>query len=740
MSYPVGSIDGHPIANAFAWEDRPGTRPFVAEVDVADQSADALLQGPPKPVTLLCGTREAKFDAVYVLAQRPSDRPGKACVELQDRRWLWEYSWITRGYNVRRAVGVQRMEDPDNILLSAVLPEFQYQPWSLKTDQSQWTAIEVLKDVLQTLAAEEGKFSGSTFSITLDPKLEAHVTSTPIENLEMDCDGAGAIETVLRYLPGVTLRVTSSGDVYVYSMLDGRDEQLAKKLPPPLMGPPIPLTPSLARKRPSKIIVRFSFECEVRFNFTDADGQTTAGDSDLRVLDNVAPVTDFSLLLASSTITVCQDTWLPFGTLLAAWGPAPFKKGARKLTKLDIRRCMVPFMSLLAALQQSGLAQPDTNWPSRCGAINEHFRQTFRLPRRWLDKCLWWMPSRVGTIDPTTATRGVGTVLTDFSYLSSTRSLFMDALSGKDLSYATIVIGYPQSGLLKDAGSRPPGVMSVIDQDQGVFRVDFRADASRMHEQSLPSKLEIEGENTQPGRFPKSCGPCGDPKKQAERGFSFTSLIEGAAPTVLSAQHKLAVIVTMMPAPGVGRGPKPGDKDRSFYEIEVKPTDLPSFPGAAHCLGPPMTIHVGPGIETARVAWTDEHAADIDAIFGIEQATGNITENIINAGPASFPVINDPTHPVRGGVGASLPLIARAVAQRAYAVLADRTIGAHTTQLDETIEPVGWSSGVRHEVTQRGELLTTIRFPEQRRQFALLAFMDTQTQRFILHLANPRRS
>lgn len=749
MNYPSGSIDSIPIANAYAWELRPGTRPYVCEVDVAGD-AEKLLSGKALPVRLELGSKSTVVDGVYVTSARPSDRPGKARVELRDRRWLWEYSWITRGYNVRRAVGVYRAVDPGApLVIFPLQPEFAYAPWSLREQVFTWSAIEILKDVLKVLAGDEGRFNGSTFSVHVDSDLEKRVTSTPVENLEIDGTGADAVEAVLRYLPGVQLRVEMNGDVTLYSAIDGGDEVTASRLGPPLQGAPIPSRPSLARLRPSKFLVRFTYDCEVRFDFSDTGSDTSASPAvDSRYLENVAPVTDFSLTNNVGTV-FCQDTWLQLELLLAAWGPAPFKSKARTMTKADVRRSMAPFMSLLTALQQGGLAQPDVNWPARVGAIQEHFRQTFRLPRRWLDKCLCWKASRIPTVNPTTATRGTAGVWTDFFYLPSTRSLYQDALGGSDLTYGTTVVGYPPDDLLASAGPRPPGVLTVLDEDQGIFRVDFRADASRMHEQSLPSKIEIDGENTLPGHFPKFSGPCGDATKQAERGVAFDAIVEGGAATVLTARHKLSVVITLTPAPGVGATSKAATdgKDPSFYEVEVTPGMVPGFAGVESCLGPPMVVHVGASIETARVAWSDDAAvvAAIESVFGLGAGgSAALRAQVVNDGPAAFPGLNPGARPPGDksspGVGASLQLIARAVAQRGWAVFSDRTIGAWTTVMDGNHVPRGWIDSVRHQVTQQGELLTTVNFPDRRRQFSINAFLDTATQRFIGHLANTVRS
>ena len=719
--YPIGSVGGVPVANAFSWGPTSGVTPTMTELDVPPEGVQALTDGPPRPVTLVMGTRESKFENVFVLQAKPADAPYKGRVVVADWRWLWSRSWLTRTFNERRVVGVKRMEDPTSLVLSPLVDKFNYAPWSINGDKA-WTAIDALRSVFETCLQPLATEMGFTPALLVSDKLLATLEQLPIENLSIDAPGDEAFDTIMRYLPAAACYVTATGDVQVYSMADGGDRELADQIGPPVLGQGRIGRSSLARLRPSYVDVRFSRRLEVRFNYAEPRPGTTTDvtkETDTRTLFCVMPVVDFVLP------PYVQDTWITVEEGLALWGPAPFKSKSRPITTADLREAMVPFLDLAGALQQSGLSDPDVNWPARVESALANYRQTFRLPRRWMDRVLSWDTSRVGTIDFTTGTRGTSAVYTDVAYLFSMRSLFQEAaVDGKDLSYATMVVGYPADDLIASVKTRTPALLQVVDHDQGIFKIAFHADRDSVHTIAIPSQLEQVGDNTAPGHFSRRCGPCGDPALAEQRGFSFQSLYAGAAPTALCAQHKVAVILTLQPAPGIAVQ-RAGSllEDAAFTTIRVLPNHVPPFAGREACYGPPMRIHVGPGVEWAKIAWSDDAADDIEGAFGIGSPP--------NAAKLDALTTNLAPGGAQASQGASLNNIARAVAARVWMTLADRVTGSIASRMDVGLVPAGWVPAVTHSVAQNGSMWSAVQFPDRGKEINFMHFLDTTTQRII---------
>lgn len=733
-------LDGLPLlgSTVVTWKLTDGIAPFSTVVDIAPSNADAIMGrftgAGLRPLTLRIGPLTVKN--VYAIQRVAADDPATANVMLVDCRWFWTHSWVRRIYNLRRRYGVKRLENPANVGETAPLADdIQYAPFSIQNNATKWDAKSVLQDITSVIFGVEQLTAGRSPKLIFDGKIAeiggSGPSSVPIENLMLEDNGQDAMMRVLDYIPGAGLYVDLNGDVHVYSKADGSEiDQVNAALPEKVGGGHVePI--SLANVRPSKIIVCFPRECEVRFDA--AEGVTVTSDSpEPRVITNVLPLPDYAV--AINGVNQVTGTWVAITDAFTGWGSAPFQN-PRPLTTRDMQIGMCPFNSLLTALNQVGLAIPSADWGARIGAAQANYRTTYQITRKWMDRIWRLAPYRVGTLNTVQGVRGNASVYSDFAFLSGERSLYVQAgqgIAGADMSFITNVARYPVGGTIGATTSAAMAELSIVDEDQGVLHLNFVVDRFRRYESVFPSQIELTGQATEPGVPVAIPGPTGNFEDGSPtRPWSWNMFSRSDLRPQLTAKDKKSIILTAQPAPG---WPTNGDPYAQFCQVEVKPQDVSAFAGQAACKGPVLYVAVGAGIETARVAWLDDHAADIEAAFGVGGAaistqtaqrladiTVNLSSNAIGA----------------AGGGASLNAIAKAMGTRIYHSLADRAQGMRTTDLIPSLHPAGWLSEVEHSLAMSGEYLSRITLPERVDPMRLEAWMDATTRMIVMRLATP---
>ncbi len=696
------------------WRLREGVKPVVEAFDVMPASKGRLLSGPLHPVDLVIRgpSGELTVSDLYVIGELPSEDPNIARVEVADRRWFWDRPHVNRRYNIRRNVGVMRLANPGTKELQPVVEDVWYAPWSLK-DEKPWTATEVLRDVLEEVLLHEREFvhgpekaKGAGVNVVIADEFD----DIPIENFELEDDGDQAIRRVLSYLPEAAITVDPNGTVRIYSRLSGREGAPIREGGPETRdGGHVQLV-TRERIRPREVHVLFGRLVELRFDSEESDHPTATEDQ--RYAENVLPVPDFELTVGGAP--VAQGTWIPFHAVLDAWGEAP---GLGKITFDLIQKALVPFMDLWSGVLLAGALDPDADWMGRVSAINDHYRRTFRINRRWMDRILTLEPYRVAIVDPETGQRAPAMAWSDYARIPTQRALIAQAAGGKDLAWALNVEGYPPGGKI-DKDSKPaPADVSVADPDQGILHVAYLTDPYRMTEMVLPSKVSMSDAPDRPG-------PTGD---ITDRGspITFDTVSDSSGVPKLAANHKIAILLTAVPASP--------NSDRQLERIVVTPKDVaPLFskmPGAlaglSNATGPVVEVRVPTSIEAARVAWSDEEkdVAEIERAFGIGAGEPQLRDLIVNYDS--------------NGRGASLVDVAKAVAARVWARFADREQGGKTVPLKPGLLPDGWIREVVHSIRRTGQVTTELVLRDDAPQLNLFALMDSGTRRQVLKTARP---
>lgn len=700
------------------WSLTQGVQPHVENIDMAP--ADALgftdNPGPHELVITPPEGPEIRVSNLWVLNVSPGDNPYISRVTIADRRWMWSYAHILRRYNMRRNIGTKRLTASDAVPeINPTAPLVAFWRWSLKDGDRRWEPLTMLQDVLKELSDHERDFAGTGFQAVIDDRIGSSIRGLPIENVEVDDAGDGAIRRVLNYLPEAAVTVDYDGSVIVYSRIGGDEETIVSALMPEITGEGHTDLVRNAAIRPREIHVLFTREFELRFDYLElASGSTTTSDplGERREMENVLPLPDYQATVSGNTIP--QGTYITVDQAFGAWGTIPLLGSRTQNLSHDlVQRAFIPHMDLWSALAIAG-DRPDNkgtlaDWVGRIAAIQGHYRRTFRLNSRWMDRILAIRPYRLGTVDPQSGQRGPAMVYSDYAILYTQRSIWRSLAQGAPVDFAINKTGY--SATIDDNAVPSPAVLSIPDHDQGIIHVEYLLDPVRQYEMILPSNVVIESM------------PTADISDR-NRNITFDSVLNAGNPPRLSPTFRLAAILTAVPASP--------NTDQQLHRIVVKPSDVSDLlPSAARAglneaRGPVMEIRIGPNVEVARVAWKDDRSSDIEKAFGLTEGEPNLSDLVLNEGSVTDLA-----------TGASLNQLARARAAAVYGSLVDRYEGDMTGAMMGGVHLNGWIDKITHEGLPKGSAFTRISMPTRIPQMSLLSFLDSNTRAATLHLVRP---
>lgn len=723
VEMPGVQFAGYPVlgASPTRWPLVKGTGAPVREIDFIPSDADEMLKGEARPFDLVidAGPRLTVRNLIAVSRGLSAD-PNLARVRVTDRRYAWPYIHVgPRRYNMRRRVGNKRLENPQSVReIAQLVDDVKYHPASLD-DGKAWTAVRILEDVLSIIVANEDVFGrGAGFSIDL-----ADVNRLPIEGLVLDDAADTALARVLAFLPGAAVTVDADAKIRVYSELTGAEKGILENAGAESVARGHVEFIDRKRERPRQVEVLFERMIEARFDYDE----TGTVEQDGRWLENVLPIPDYSLDLGGRLGTVPQGTWVNVATAIDAWNRTTPIPGYPPVSLPFLRRAMVPYLDAWTGLGLAGKAQPDADWMARISALLAHYRQTYRVNRRWMDRIRGLGAYRVGLVDPTTGTYGPAVCYADYSYLASQRAGILIQRQGGEAPYAMNVARYPTDGRISATTVPAAADVRILDEDQGIVRFDFKPDLMRVYEAVLPSQLELYGDGTQPGRQAVHPGPSQSIAVPDATPIAFDAVKRGGKEVSLTAAYKASVILTALPAYP--------NTEAALHRVVVKPKDIaealpPAFRAQlGSCFGPPLQIRVGADVETARVAWTDDSASIIERAFGLGEARSDLTQEIEKITLNSAPQI------ALGDTAASLNAIAQAVAASAYAAYADHYEGAKEVPLRTDLRLGGFLGSIAFSVEPDGRAVCTLEAAGPRRGFSMFSYLDHNTRRLVMRLA-----
>lgn len=734
MGMPNATLGGVPLLGSrpVSWTFRDGVRPHQEYFDVGSDSAKTLLAKAGKPMELSMNVNgiTRKISQLWLMNIMPGDNPQIMRALVSDRRWMLPYFSYLRRYNMRRNVGFQRVGDTNTPALQPVVPRVWYWRWSLKTPnadppEGKWQPSDVLDDILKAIETSEKEYSGSAAGFSISKDIRSTDKKLSIENFVIDDSGDTALLQVLSRFPEAGIYVDDNGQYVVYSKINGAEAQKVKSLGPEIVGGGHLMQVDNEFQRPKEIEVRFSIEAEVRHDAIQTIGEITV--PDIRLLENVVPVPDFSVQIQGATVV--QHTYVELGKLLRGWGSPPGVGGSR-LSDAVLEKAALPYLDLWAALLLTGLRTPDQDWAARIGALQQHWRKTYRLNPQWMDRTLQVKASRVGLIDVVSGTSGPAQAYCDHSYIGTQRSFFKTLSQGTMEPFINID-GYPTGSSVPGVSS-PPGAKSLTEEskaapaqvriedgDQGIIHVDFQSDPNHIYEAALPGKIVRADE--------AEFGPTHDISKPGgAQAIGFDMVTSANQVPKLSHNFKLAVILTHVPA-------SPND-ERQLYSVTVKPDDvkdiLPSPVGPAK--GPKWVVRVRPGHDSVRalIRWVDSRAEDIEALFGVTDKKPQLDDLVLNAKPQAK---------IDNQQSASLVEIARAIGASIYGRFVDRFEGQGTGHLHSGLNLDGWMESITVQIDQRGAGTTMIKMADAPQQLDFRSLLDSGTRAILDRIPQPRK-
>jgi hypothetical protein len=730
---PVATLAGVPLLadEPVGWEFTQGVRPFIRAFVMDNASAQKVLDASKgfQPVQLVIKLPQADpltVKKLYVVGTAAARAPYLTRVIVADGRVLWQRKHVTATYNRRRATGNKFLAaDLKQLAVIPSINDYFYAKYSMKDPLSAaplpWTAYQMIADVFSNVAVEGG-YSMAGFDAA---------SALPIESFELDDTGDQAVERALAYVPGQAVWIDSDG-VAQLTTRSGAAE--AKEfINDPIVGPDLVADVDLSDVRPSAVEVYFTVEQEVRFDYIEnAIPATGSPNVDPRTLTNVLPLPDPYLIgYKGRADKVYQGTWVPIDQdLLNAWNDAQNSSLSVSVGSMGATMPNITFDLICKFFFWPGgysafdeiVFGANPVWQRRWAALQQHYRQTYRIPDRWWDRLKAVYPYRASFVDYVTGARAPSQAYQNYTVVPTIRRI------AKKNSDPTRQLAIPQSawnvtdytyGKLPDVAPPsqpvPTATVDVVDNDQGIVRVNVHPDVWGDYSRIIPSNVK--------SIFGGTNLPTWDPANQADVTAGFL-----ASNMQLDTQHAASVVLTCVPA-------SPNNLAQ-FYKITVTPdqakTMLPRSVQnrMTENRGPVWRIRVGPGTLTARFAWLDSHSTNIENAFFLSSLPGTGTGTPVAAVTWDDTMLTNYDQ---------LKAMAYAAAASIYSGYADRFEGTHVTAFDAVRRPVGRIGRVVQELAPSGAAITQLNAPPDRQGIDVFAMLPESIRRQILGLVNPNR-
>jgi hypothetical protein len=723
------------------WALRSGIKPVIMEYDMSVQQFNNFKSGlgTVNGITLkisLENNKTLEIRNLYYVGNSVGTNPHIKRIMVADRRWLWNRHVIYRKYNIRRHVGVKRLTTIDVRELQETAPEVRYAKYSVKATQmgnvEKWTAKEIIEDIIKEMVAYEKKYNSKAGNYVFRGEFKKDI---PVENFMLDDSGDTALNKALALIAGSDVFVGYDGNIIIYDK-SSNDERTAEDS----------LLKGISRGgammvnfgnlemidksflRPKEVRVMFRREIEVRFDHTEAEGETVAEDENRRDMDNVISLPDWELEIEikGKKIKQAQGTWMKIGTVLNEWNLEAQGLGGvvAEFSLAYLRKAFVPFIDFWSPFLLNGVLTPDRDWAARVASIMMHWRRTFRLNPNWIDRISNLKAYRIATIDQATGQRAPAIAYANYSQLYTERSFYFDLANNQSPSYYSNFPGglASDTGLIASINNPAPAKVAVLDADQGILHLDFLGDVYRLRENTIPG---IIGNQRITSAIQRA--------KIENIAFDAIGSSQSEIPEIIDGtidcKHITTVILTVISA-------SPND-NRQYHVVVKKPDELEDLPKTMEAKGPPIEVIVGSAIETARIRWLDEKKENIEKLFGVgltpeakpdEEITlsREVDELVINRGEAKASGKE---------LYGSLEEIAKAVAYRVYLSLLDRVGGSASVDMRPGMLPRGYIDEISQEINPDGVALTRISSPVEIPELDLFGLMDENSRAVILKLA-----
>lgn len=708
-------------ANEVGWPSYPGVSPVTRVFQVTPRGLRNLLRTVGKPVTL--HVDDDRFENLYVIRRAPGPNPRVEAVVLADRRVFWPFKHVKMSINQRRRNGYRRRGSWQEELQQDVVAKLQWKENTLFAPDTPWRATTLLTRVIKTVDPEA--------RLRIDS--EGELNPVPIEALELDDPGDGAIQQVLGRVPGAEITVDPDGTVRLFNRLNSKDQFLVGVggLWPEeqgTTGPEIDGGGHIVKVvehglRPEFVRVWFTIEAEIRMDYVDDD---LGGEAEVdatgrrdgpfhprlpRVIENVIQVPDFRLAAADGLPDMSQGNFVNFGRYLQRLR-AEGGVGA-KLTEKLVRRAAITKLGLWKFLNIAGardLNNADVSWAARFGAIRSDFRSLFRILPEWVDRFDSVRAHLVANNDLLSGQRAPALALGDICVAFNLRGTAFNLKKGLVDQWATNIPGYPGKNVAIASNKvSHPGRIQFTDAEQGVLRLRYNPDPYGKHEEVYPS-------------FITGIPSRGSPFNANRQPLSFDLYKKNGVVAELSENMQVAFLFTATPVV---------TEPNQMYYVDIRAEQVAKMLPEAIREGLGRTVkglrkdvRIPAAVETARIAWKEDQASVIESIFGV----GNPPPE-----PADYRnLLINGDGPSDQFTGASLQSLAEAAAAAVYARTPARVYGAKTIPMNLGLKVDGHIAEIDHALNPNGAKLSRITIAEDVTALDMFAFMDAGTRQVVL--------
>ena len=698
------------------WTFTPGVHPHMRTFTIARADLPKILAAQDRQVftglnvqgvTLSIDSPDAlkpqTVGNLFILYTAPSKHPDMVGVVVSDIRWLWPYRYIVRRYNVKRRTGSSyQLAGALNQAIQNTAANFVYAPFSLiPPDYTQrWTVKTAVPDLMNEVTDDFFTDAGVNYA---DDALE-------IDGLEINDPAPAAVQRILNLLPGLQVRISDTGETELYQTTDGSEVAMIGNMTGPFVSTLQPEFISLKTIRPKNIHVHFQCEDELRFDFQEGVNVTRSVDD--RFMRNVLPLPVQTTMSSGNSYpagtVLAAGTWVEItDDLLAFWFtqypplmPAGGSFSGKPIPQLTLQKLrdiwnsadQNMYVTLIQAIGN------DPIWGRLMNALKYHYRQTFQVNLRWMDRLLGIVNKRVSLLDPVNNSWAPASVYTNYELQPTFRMLAKNASDAIARLYVD-VLGLAVGGVpniscnVRTQGIVAQATLQIYDAQLGIMHIQYVKDAAGNQFSALPSLAE---------GFDQSTGAT---VPLPDVGVGTSRVIKTSSGTRLQAQHLLSVVIT-------GITGSPNDLTQSFdYTVSLKQARgvLPPAVGnrLPDAVGPDMHVYLGNSIETARFAWDDDQA---DAI----------TNAVLLGQPRVVTLMVNYDY---------VKAVAVAQAANLYSNMIDHVEGEVTALLDPDITLTGRMGFVEHGLREDGVAFTRVALPATNQAFNLWQLMPEWARR-----------
>lgn len=777
----VAKLGGVSLAatTATVWRFQTGTNPYSTIFEVAKSDWGTLKSKIGNPLDLVIKDSrgaETTIKEVYILHESPTSSVNRVSFVVADRRWKWAYKLIARDYNVTKKSGDMVIRNGNFFKVpetDALIDVYDFKPYSLrmgsggpKQDLHKWTAKETVEDVLELLETREPADPKKKGSKPGSPKWK--IESWPfkddkgsgskgqftLQNIILRDEGGVALQRLLAYIPGAEVYVNAEGMVIVF---DGSDLKAAEafqreKLKEAMVDGDVPTKIDRSKIRPSVVNIHYSREVEVVLEYKD-DYEDPTPNTPRRtepfiecVIPTVEPETEVTVWDHDQsdfvTKTVAMGTFIEARAWLEAMQLLAEKEELQSYPwDFKTIRKFWHTGELDGALGGQGADHDEEgNVPLRIAALKQHFRQTFRINKRLVDRCRDIQAIRVGVLDTVTAQRQAAVVWGQACAIPSEKGKRVIPRTKPDdphLLWRNIDNVGPhltEGKQLLDCVPSPAAI-NITDKEMGIFRLDWLIDPYGMRESFTPGLIVHSDESA------RVAGKNLIDQDDFAVGGGF-KIEQGADGLLLSSTLEFRVMLTVIPA-------APNNLNQ-FHYIPVKAEDIDALFRTQYGLkggsGPSIDILIPPGEATARFAHNEdsECKATVTKLLGldnddpnkagIERPKDKKTGELAGHGLDGFLLINGEEVQSR-----ELPQHAKSVAAETISPFADGLQGRISASSsvagsapEFTLKGNMSAINLRVAAAPSGKVNSIFEFPGQQRPISRMALLPDDVRRLIL--------